>query len=276
MPRTLVTSALPYANGPLHLGHLAGAYLPADVYVRYLRSAGRDVLWVCGSDEHGAAISMRAKREGRTEQSIIDTYHALNRDAFAAFGIDFDVYHRTSAPLHHETSRELFAELVRRGDQFEERTTDQYYDPEADAFLADRFIQGTCPNCGSPDAYGDQCENCGKDLSPTELIDPRSTISGATPQLRTTKHWYFRLDAHEEWLKDVDLRGLGHGQRPREGHQDPQDRHQDHRQQRVHARRGGPQGRVGVGDRRVGQPPSPSAVARSMRPSVAPGTLAVY
>ena len=207
MPRTLVTSALPYANGPLHLGHLAGAYLPADVYVRYLRSAGRDVLWVCGSDEHGAAISMRAKREGRTEQSIIDTYHALNRDAFAAFGIDFDVYHRTSAPLHHETSRELFAELVRRGDQFEERTTDQYYDPEADAFLADRFIQGTCPNCGSPDAYGDQCENCGKDLSPTELIDPRSTISGATPQLRTTKHWYFRLDAHEEWLKEYIERG---------------------------------------------------------------------
>ena len=202
MPRTLVTSALPYANGPLHLGHLAGAYLPADVYVRYLRSAGEDVLWVCGSDEHGAAISMRAKKEGRPEREIVDHYHAQHREAFAAFAIDFDVFHRTSDPLHHETSRELFAELIRRGDQFEKRATEQYYDPEAEAFLADRFIQGTCPNCAFPDAFGDQCENCGKDLSPRELIDPRSTLSGATPELRTTTHWFFRLDRHEAWLKE--------------------------------------------------------------------------
>ena len=205
--RTLVTSALPYANGPLHLGHLAGAYLPADVYVRYLRSAGKDVLWVCGSDEHGAAISMRAKREGRSEQSIIDTYHGLNKSAFEQFGIAFDIYHRTSAKIHHETSQELFRQLVEKGGQFEERTTEQYYDAEAKAFLADRFIQGTCPNCASPDAFGDQCENCGKDLSPRELLNPHSTISGATPELRSTKHWYFRLDEHEAWLKEYIERG---------------------------------------------------------------------
>ena len=221
MPRTLVTSALPYANGPLHLGHLAGAYLPADVYVRYLRSAGEDVVWVCGSDEHGAAISMRAKREGRSEQSIIDTYHELNQDAFARFGVSFDIYHRTSAEIHHETSRELFAQLVRKGGEFEERTTEQYYDPEARAFLADRFIQGTCPNCASPDAFGDQCENCGKDLSPRELIDPRSTLSGAKPELRATKHWFFRLDEHEAWLREYIAEGRLDADAAPGSHHDP-------------------------------------------------------
>ncbi len=200
--RTLVTSALPYANGPLHLGHLAGAYLPADVYVRYLRSAKKEVLWVCGSDEHGAAISMRAKKEGRSEQSIIDSYHELSQDVFARFGVSFDIYHRTSSQLHHETAQELFAQLITQGEQFEERTTEQYYDEKFGSFLADRFIKGTCPNCGSTEAYGDQCENCGKDLSPRELLHPRSTLSGNEPTLRSTKHWYFRLDQHEEWLRE--------------------------------------------------------------------------
>jgi len=205
--RRLVTSALPYANGPLHLGHLAGAYLPADVYVRYLRSSGQDVLWVSGSDEHGAAISMRAKREGRSEQSIIDTYHELNKAAFERFGVSFDIYDRTSSKLHHDTAQELFRKLVRQGDQFEVRTSEQYFDAEFNSFLADRFIQGTCPNCGSDKAFGDQCENCGKDLSPTELINPRSTLSGAIPTLKKTSHWYFRLDAHEEWLKSYIAEG---------------------------------------------------------------------
>ena len=199
--RTLMTSALPYANGPLHLGHLAGAYLPADIYARYLRLQGREVLWVCGSDEHGAAITLRAKKEGTTPRAIIDEYHALNKGSFAALGISFDYYHRTSEPLHHATSREFFTELLERGDQFDVKTTEQYYDPKIDQFLADRYIQGTCPNCGNPEAYGDQCEVCGRDLSPTELIDPVSAISGAKPELRETRHWFFRLDEHEEWLK---------------------------------------------------------------------------
>ena len=217
--RRLVTSALPYANGPLHLGHLAGAYLPADVYVRYLRSSGQDVLWICGSDEHGAAISMRAKREGRSEQSIIDTYHTLNKDAFVSFGVSFDIYDRTSSKLHHETAQELFKKLVAQGDQFEVRTTEQYYDAEFKSFLADRFIQGTCPNCSSDKAFGDQCENCGKDLSPTELINPRSTLSGAIPTLKTTSHWYFRLDAHEAWLKDY----IAHGKLDGKDHHKPKE-----------------------------------------------------
>ncbi|SEP95771.1 methionine--tRNA ligase [Neolewinella agarilytica] len=200
--KSLLTSALPYANGPLHLGHLAGAYLPADIYARYLRLMGREVLWVCGSDEHGAAITLRAKKEGIDPRDIIDKYHALNKGSFEALGISFDYYHRTSAPLHHETSQEFFTKLLKRGDQFEIKTTEQYYDPEANQFLADRYIKGTCPNCGSENAFGDQCENCGKDLSPTELINPVSTISGAKPELRETKHWFFRLDEHETWLKE--------------------------------------------------------------------------
>ncbi len=200
--KVLVTSALPYANGALHLGHLSGAYLPADIYVRYLRLLGRDVVWVCGSDEHGAAITIRAKKEGISPQEIIDKYHLLNKNTFQQLGISFDYYHRTSAPLHHETAQQFFLELYNRGDQFEEREIDQYYDEEYDQFLADRFITGTCPKCGYDSAFGDQCENCGSDLSPQELIEPKSTLSGKAPQLKRTKHWYFRLDTHEKWLKE--------------------------------------------------------------------------
>ncbi len=200
--KTLLTSALPYANGPLHLGHLAGAYLPADIFARYLRLMGKEVLWVCGSDEHGAAITLRAKKEGITPRDIIDKYHELNKSSFEQLGVSFDYYHRTSAPLHHETSQDFFKKLLEKGDQFEVKTTEQYYDAEAEQFLADRYIKGTCPNCGSDNAFGDQCENCGKDLSPTELINPVSTISGAKPELRETKHWFFKLDQHEAWLKE--------------------------------------------------------------------------
>lgn len=200
--KTLITSALPYANGPLHLGHLAGAYLPADLFARYQRLMGKELLWVCGSDEHGAAITLRAKKEGIDPKQIIDKYHELNKSSFEQLGISFDFYHRTSAQLHHETSQDFFRKLLEKGDQFQVKTTEQYYDPEAEQFLADRYIQGTCPNCGSDKAFGDQCENCGKDLSPTELIDPVSTISGAKPELRETKHWFFQLDKHEDWLKE--------------------------------------------------------------------------
>ncbi|MBX2871787.1 MAG: methionine--tRNA ligase [Saprospiraceae bacterium] len=200
--KILVTSALPYANGALHLGHLAGAYLPADIYVRYLRLLGKDVLWVCGSDEHGAAITMRAKKEGRSPKEIIDTYHELNKQTFKDLGISFDHYHRTSAKLHHETSQEFFTKLNEKGDEFEVRTIEQYYDEDYNQFLADRYIKGTCPRCSHPEAYGDQCENCGSDLSPTELINPVSTLSGKSPVLKETKLWYFKLDKHEEWLKE--------------------------------------------------------------------------
>ncbi|MEM9928785.1 MAG: methionine--tRNA ligase, partial [Bacteroidota bacterium] len=202
MQKTLLTSALPYANGPLHLGHLAGAYLPADIFARYLRLMGKEVLWVCGSDEHGAAITLRAKKEGISPKDIIDKYHELNKSSFEQLGISFDIYHRTSAPLHHATSQKFFTTLLEKGDQFEVKTTEQYYDAEADQFLADRYIKGTCPNCGYEEAHGDQCENCGKDLSPTELINPVSTVSGAQPVLRKTKHWFFKLNEHEAWLKE--------------------------------------------------------------------------
>lgn len=213
----LITSALPYANGPLHLGHLAGAYLPADIYVRYLRAMGRDVVWVCGSDEHGAAITIRAKKEGIAPQAIIDKYHALNKGTFEQLGISFDYYHRTSAALHHQTSQEFFLKLYEKGDEFEVREEEQYYDEEYDQFLADRYIKGTCPKCGHTDAFGDQCESCGTDLSPRELIDPVSTMSGKTPILRATKHWYFRLDKHAEWLSTW----LETGQLDGQQHHDP-------------------------------------------------------
>ena len=199
--RHLLTSALPYANGPLHLGHLAGAYLPGDIHARFLRLLGKDVVYICGSDEHGAAITIRAKKEGRSPQDIIDTYHALNRRTFEQLGISFDFYHRTSAELHHRTAQAFFTTLYEQGDQFEERTGEQYYDAAFDQFLADRYIKGTCPKCGYGEAYGDQCENCGSDLSPTELIDPVSTLSGEAPVLRETTHWYFKLDQHTDWLK---------------------------------------------------------------------------
>ncbi|MGF1533220.1 MAG: methionine--tRNA ligase [Bernardetiaceae bacterium] len=198
--RHTITAALPYANGPLHIGHIAGAYLPADIYARFLRLTGKDVLFVCGSDEHGAAITMRARKENTTPQAIIDRYHTLNKNTFAQFGISFDIYHRTSEPIHYQTSQDFFTRLHDKG-KFEERTSEQFFDPEAQQFLADRYIIGTCPKCGHPEAYGDQCENCGSSLSPTELIQPRSTISGATPIRKTTTHWYLPLNAYEDWLK---------------------------------------------------------------------------
>lgn len=199
--RYLVTAALPYANGPLHIGHLAGAYLPADIYVRYLRLMGKDVVFVCGSDEHGAAITVRARKEGVTPREIVDKYHALLRDTFEKIGIAFDIYHRTTEPLHHQTSQDFFRKLL-ENNQFTEETTEQYFDEVAGQFLADRYIIGTCPNCGNPDAYGDQCERCGSTLSPTDLIAPRSTLSGSTPVKRPTKHWFLRLDEHEAWLRE--------------------------------------------------------------------------
>lgn len=200
--RHLITSALPYANGPLHLGHLAGAYLPADIYVRYLRLTGKDVLWVCGSDEHGAAITIRAKKEGVSPRKIIDKYHTLNKNTFEALGISFDYYHRTSELVHHKTSQDFFTKLYEKGDEFIEKVVEQYYDVKFNQFLADRYIKGTCPKCGHTEAFGDQCESCGSTLSPLELINPVSTLSGETPILKETKHWYFRLDKHADWLKN--------------------------------------------------------------------------
>jgi methionyl-tRNA synthetase len=210
--RHLITSALPYANGALHLGHLAGAYLPADIYVRYLRLLDKDVVFVCGSDEHGAAITMRAKKEGVTPQEIIDKYHELNKETFRQLGISFDIYHRTSDPLHAETARGFFKELYEQGGEFEERVTEQYFDEEYQQFLADRYIVGTCPRCGHEEAYGDQCESCGSTLSPMELIKPRSVLSGKPPVLKPTKHWYFKLDKHAGWLRTWIEEGLLDGQ----------------------------------------------------------------
>jgi methionyl-tRNA synthetase len=199
--RYLITAALPYANGLKHIGHLAGAYLPADTYVRYLRAQGRDVVFVCGSDEHGTAIPIQAMKEGTTPRAIIDKYHGLIRQNFADLGISFDIYHRTSDPLHHETAQEFFTDLNSRG-ELEIKVTEQYYDEEAKTFLADRYIVGTCPVCGNTRAYGDQCENCGSSLSPEMLIDPHSTLSGKAPVKRSTKHWYLPLDKHEAFLKE--------------------------------------------------------------------------
>ncbi len=198
--RYLVTAALPYANGPLHIGHLAGAYLPADMYVRYLRLMGKEVVFVCGSDEHGAAITVKARKEGVTPREIVDRYHAILKSTFAQIGIEFDIYHRTSEPIHHETSQDIFRKLYANG-EFVEETTEQYFDEVAGQFLADRYILGTCPVCANPDAYGDQCERCGTSLNPTDLIAPRSTLSGSTPVKRPTKHWFLRLDQHENWLR---------------------------------------------------------------------------
>ncbi|HFA50233.1 MAG TPA: methionine--tRNA ligase [Bacteroidetes bacterium] len=204
----LITSALPYANGALHLGHLSGAYLPADIYVRYLRLQGRDVAFICGSDEHGAAITIRAKKEGISPKDIIDKYHSLNKSTFEKLGISFDYYHRTSEKLHHETAQGIFKKLLEKGGELEEKTTEQYYDEEFKQFLADRYITGECPKCGHSEAYGDQCEKCGSTLSPTELVNPKSTLSGNTPILKKTKHWYFRLDKHADWLRDWIKNGM--------------------------------------------------------------------
>ena len=206
--RYLVTSALPYANGPLHIGHLAGAYLPADIYVRYLRLRGRDVVFVCGSDEHGAAITVKAKKEGITPKEVVDKYHAVLRDSLKGIGIEFDIYHRTSEPIHYQTSQDFFRTLLQNG-QFEEIESDQYFDETVGQFLADRYIVGTCPKCQAPDAYGDQCEKCGSSLSPNELIDPRSTLSGSTPVKKPTRHWYLKLNEHEDWLRTWINTGVG-------------------------------------------------------------------
>lgn len=195
-----VTAALPYANGPLHLGHVAGVYLPSDIFVRFLRMNGHDVAFICGSDEHGAAITLRAKKEGITPQEIVDKYNGIIGKAFSDFDISFDIFHRTSAPIHHETAQNFFKMLDENG-HFTKETSEQYYDEEFKQFLADRYITGTCPNCKSENAYGDQCEKCGSALSPTDLINPKSTLSGNTPVLKETFHWYLPMERHEEWLR---------------------------------------------------------------------------
>ena len=199
--RTLVTCALPYANGPVHIGHLAGAYIPGDIYVRYLRMRGEDVVFVCGSDEHGVPITIKARAQGVTPQDIVDKYHEVMKDAFTGLGINFDIYSRTTSKVHEENASEFFRKLYDDG-KFITQETEQYYDEEAKAFLADRYIVGTCPKCGNPGAYGDQCEKCGSTLSPEELIDPRSALSGSTPRKVKTKHWYLPLDRYEPWLRD--------------------------------------------------------------------------
>ena len=204
--RYMVTSALPYANGPVHIGHLAGVYIPSDIYVRYLRLRGRDVLWVCGSDEHGVPITIKARKEGVTPQDVVDKYNGIIKDSFERLGISFDIYSRTTSPVHARTASDFFRTLYDKG-EFTVSESEQYYDPEAQTFLADRYITGTCPCCGSDGAYGDQCEKCGSTLSATDLINPKSTISGATPVLRKTKHWYLPLDKHEQWLREWILDG---------------------------------------------------------------------
>ena len=198
--RYLITSALPYANGPKHIGHLAGAYLPADIYVRYLRALKKDVLYVCGSDEHGAAITMQAIKEKTTPQAIVDKYHAMLKSNMADLGISFDIYHRTSSPIHHETAQEFFTMLNDKG-YLEQKESEQFFDEEAQSFLADRYITGTCPICGYISAFGDQCEKCGTSLSPEQLINPRSTLSGKTPIKKATTHWYLPLNKHEAFLR---------------------------------------------------------------------------
>ena len=204
--RYTITAALPYTNGPIHIGHLAGVYIPADIYTRYLRGQGKDVAFICGSDEHGAAISLKAKKEGKTPQEIIDTYDQIIRDSFQKFGITFDNYSRTSRKIHHETAQGFFKQLNEKK-IFEEINSDQLYDPKAQQFLADRFVLGTCPICQNTEAYGDQCESCGSSLSATELINPKSTISGAKPELKKTKHWYLPLNKYENFISDWILKG---------------------------------------------------------------------
>jgi methionyl-tRNA synthetase len=204
--RYTLTAALPYTNGPIHIGHLAGVYVPADIYARYLRLKNKDVLFICGSDEHGVAISMRARKEGKTPQEIIDHYHQLIKSSFEDFGISFDYYGRTSDHIHHKTASDFFKKLHDQGD-FVEQTTDQLYDEQAQQFLADRFVVGTCPKCGHTEAYGDQCEACGSSLNATDLIDPKSTLSGSTPTLKATKHWFLPLERYQNFLEEWILNG---------------------------------------------------------------------
>lgn len=198
--RYTVTAALPYANGPVHIGHLAGVYVPADIYVRFLKDKGEDVAFVCGSDEHGMAITLRAKKDGVSPQEVVDKYHSLIKESFEKFGVEFDIYSRTSSTIHHQTSAGLFKKMYDKGD-FDAKISSQYYDEENKQFLADRYIIGTCPNCSFDGAYGDQCERCGSTLSPAELINPRSAISGSAPIKKETKHWYLPMDKYENWLK---------------------------------------------------------------------------
>ena len=204
--RYLITSALPYANGPVHIGHLAGVYIPSDIYTRYLRLRGRDVISVCGSDEHGVPITIKAKKEGITPQQVVDRYHAIIKDSFEKLGISFDIYSRTTSPTHAKTASDFFRKLYDEG-KFVEQTTEQFYDEEAKSFLADRYITGTCPKCGAEGAYGDQCEVCGSTLSPDELVNPHSTLSGSVPVKRATKHWYLPLDQYEPMLREWILEG---------------------------------------------------------------------
>jgi methionyl-tRNA synthetase len=204
--RYTVTSALPYANGPIHIGHLAGVYVPADIYVRYLRSKGEDVIFIGGSDEHGVPITITARKQGVSPQEIVDKYHKIIKDSFKEFGISFDVYSRTSAKIHHETASDFFTELYNKG-EFVEKISSQYYDEENKQFLADRYITGTCPHCGYEKAYGDQCENCGTSLNATDLINPKSALSGNVPVLKETRHWFLPLDKYEPWLREWIVEG---------------------------------------------------------------------
>ncbi|HAW52774.1 MAG TPA: methionine--tRNA ligase, partial [Flavobacteriales bacterium] len=210
--RHLITSALPYANGPLHIGHIAGAYLPGDIYARYLRLKKEVVVYVCGSDEHGAAITIKAKKEGTTPKKIVDKYHEINKKSFAEFGISFDIYHRTSSDLHHETAQEFFKDLEAKG-AFEKKSSKQFYDEEHSQFLADRYITGTCPKCDFDKAYGDQCEKCGSSLNAEELINPISILSGKDPVLKETYHWYLPMGKEEDWIRDWISKGEFNGRK---------------------------------------------------------------
>ena len=198
--RYTVTAALPYANGPVHIGHLAGVYIPSDIYVRYLRKTGKDAVFICGSDEHGVPITIRAKKEGVSPQEIVNKYHSIIKDSFEQLGVSFDIYSRTSAPVHHKMAGEFFTILHEKG-AFEEKISEQYFDPKVEQFLADRYIIGTCPSCGYEEAYGDQCEKCGTSLSPSELINPKSALSGEKPVKKETKHWFLPMNKYENWLK---------------------------------------------------------------------------
>ena len=210
MERFIITAALPYANGPIHIGHIAGAYLPADIFVRYQKLKQNDVIFVCGSDEHGAAITLRAKKEQKTPREIIDLYHEKNEKSFKALNINFNIYHRTSSKLHHETAQNFFRTLHSKN-VFIKKKSKQFFDISANQFLADRYIQGTCPKCGFKEAYGDQCESCGSTLSPLELINPKSTISGNSPELKETTHWYLPLNKNENWLNEWIVNGYFQG-----------------------------------------------------------------
>ncbi|MFD2567099.1 methionine--tRNA ligase [Pseudotenacibaculum haliotis] len=211
--RYTITAALPYTNGPIHIGHLAGVYVPGDIYSRYLRLTGNDVAYICGSDEHGVAIPMKAKKEGVSPQEIIDKYHGIIKKSFEEFGISFDNYSRTSADVHHKTASEFFVDLYNKG-EFIEEVTEQLYDEQADQFLADRFVVGTCPKCGFEESYGDQCENCGTSHNATDLINPKSAITGNTPTVKQTKHWFLPLDKHEDFLREWILKGHKHDWKP--------------------------------------------------------------